>query len=78
MKKFAESLFFCAIVFLTVVFSEVDIIPTQEQVEYILVGLGIATFAFLLGMLEAFCFRKGGITFARFGRTQISMCRTNR
>lgn len=76
MKTFCESLFFTSIVLLVFTIGSIEYIPTQEQVNVIYASCICASLSFLLAVIHAYCRKIGGITFARFGKLQVSYCIT--
>jgi len=70
MKNLLESFCFVSLVLLVFILAQVsdDIIPSQDQKDAIYGALACVTASFLGLLIRAYCFKVGGITFARFGR----------
>jgi len=68
MKNFLECIFAVSIASLIITLSGIEYLPTQDEKDLVNLCLGVASVAFLGLLIRAYCFKVGGITFARFGR----------
>ena len=72
MRSFLESFFFVSCLLLVFTLGSIEYIPTEEQVNTIYAILICASLSFLMLMVNAYCRKVGGITFARFGKVFVS------